>query len=120
MPNRILLYVLIFQGIYYLATAFWPVINLQSFMAFAGAKPDRFVFWTVDLLIIAIGATVLFGAIRGDLVTVAFLGIASALSFVTIEVAFYGKVSPWFLADFAVEVIILLGIAGSLLASALQ
>ena len=117
MAGRILRYILLFQGVYYLLTAIWPAINLESFMAFAGPKPDRFIFWTVDLLILTIGAAVLFGIWKGELGTAAFLGGTAALAFIIVEVAFYGRISPWFLLDFAIEAILLLGIIGTSLAS---
>lgn len=117
MALRILFYVLIFQGAYYLITAIWPIISLRSFMRFAGPKPDRFIFWTVDLLIIVIGTTILFGVIRGDLGTVAFLGVLSATAFMIVEVVFSGRISPYFWADFAVEAAIAVAIIASSLAS---
>ncbi|MHB8840367.1 MAG: hypothetical protein ACYC56_01035 [Candidatus Aquicultor sp.] len=115
MARTILFYALVFQGVYYLITAIWPLISLRTFMIFAGSKPDRFIFWTVDLLILAIASTLLFATVKGDLGTAAFLGIASTLTFIAVEAVYAGKISPWFWADFAVEVVILVTLAGSLL-----
>ncbi len=115
MVRTILLYTLVFQTVYYLITAIWPLVSLRTFMIFAGPKPDRFVFWTVDLLILVIAFTLLFAVIRDDLVTAAFLGIASTLAFIAVEAIYAGRISPWFWADFAVEVAILVTLAGSLL-----
>ncbi len=115
MARTILFYALVFQGTYYLITAVWPLVSLRTFMIFAGPKPDRFVFWTVDLLILAIASTLLFAVIRGDLGTAVFLGITSTLVFIAVEATYAGKISPWFWADFAVEVVVLATLAGSLL-----
>lgn len=115
MAERVLFYIMIFQGIYYLATAIWPIISLSSFMALAGPKPDRFIFWAIDFLIIAVGASILFGVIRGDLVTTSFLGAASAFAFIAVEFMFAGKISRYFWIDTAVEILIFVGILGTVL-----
>ncbi len=85
-------------------------------MALAGPKPDRFIFWTIDLLILTIGATIIFGLLWGDLNTAAFLGLLSALTFAGVELAFAGRISRWFWADFAIEVVIASGLAVLLIA----
>lgn len=118
--RRIILYILTFQGVYYLVTALWPVINLESFLLFVGPKPDRFIFWTVDLLIIAIGSTILLGVRNSDQGTTTFLGIISAIAFMTVELIFAGKISPFFWVDFTIESLIFLGLTGSSLLLARQ
>lgn len=102
--------VLLFQSIYYLITAIWPIVSLETFIMFAGEKPDRFIFWTVDFLILVIAVTILFGVWREQLETAAFLGALAALAFMIVEVWFSDQISDWFWADFAVETAILLGI----------
>ena len=53
-----------FQGIYYVATGLWPILNMRSFEMVTGPKRDKWLVKTVGALITAIGSTLLFSAAR--------------------------------------------------------
>ncbi len=43
------------QGIYYVATGLWPILNMRSFEMVTGPKRDKWLVKTVGALITAIG-----------------------------------------------------------------
>jgi hypothetical protein len=103
----ILLKVALIQGVFYLATGLWPLVDIQSFQLVTGPKTDLWLVKTVGLLVSVVGAA-LISASRGRRITpeVALLAVGSALSLATIDLvyALSGRISAVYLGDAVVEI----------------
>ena len=95
------------QGVYYLATGLWPLVDIDSFQSVTGPKTDLWLVRTVGALVTVIGL-VLISAARRRRVTneILLLGLGSALALTAIDViyAFSGRISVIYLADAAAEI----------------
>ncbi|MGH7510284.1 MAG: hypothetical protein ACREMZ_12560 [Gemmatimonadales bacterium] len=95
------------QGLFYVATGLWPIIEIDSFQAVTGPKTDLWLVRTVGVLVTVIGA-VLISAARRRRVTdeIVLLAIGSALGLAAIDLvyALSGRISAIYLADAAVEI----------------
>lgn len=95
------------QGVFYLATGIWALVDLDSFMAVTGPKADHWLVKTVGALVAVIGA-VLLSAARSRRVTdeIVLLGIGCALALAAIDVYYVsiGRISSIYLLDAAAEV----------------
>jgi hypothetical protein len=102
-----------FQGIYYIATGLWPILNMRSFEMVTGPKRDKWLVKTVGALITAIGSTLLFSAAREpESETARNLGISTALALIGIDSIYSirGTISKIYLMDAAVEAAIVGGL----------
>lgn len=99
------------QGIYYVATGVWPLIDIVSFQMVTGPKTDLWLVRTVGVLVIVIGA-VLLSAWHSRRITpeVTLLGAGGALGLASIDLiyALSGTISAVYLADAVAE----LGLVG--------
>ena len=95
------------QGVFYVATGVWALVDLDSFMAVTGPKVDHWLVKTVGVLVTVIGAVLLFAA-RSQRVTpeIVLLAVGSALSLAAIDVVYVsaGRISPIYLLDAVAEV----------------
>jgi len=95
------------QGVFYVATGVWALVDLDSFMAVTGPKVDHWLVKTVGVLVSVIGAVLLFAA-RSHRVTpeIVLLAVGSALSLAAIDVVYVsaGRISSIYLLDAAAEV----------------
>lgn len=105
--------VLLGQAGYYLVTAVWPWVHLDSFEAVTGEKTDDWLVRTVGALIgvvaLAIG-TAAWRRERSAAVLVLAIGSAAVLGLVEAGYAAIGRISPIYFADAAVEAAIIAGI----------
>jgi hypothetical protein len=95
------------QGLFYVATGLWPLVDIDSFQRVTGPKTDLWLVKTVGVLVTVIGGTLLASAFRGSRAPeVALLGAGSALALAGIDTVYAtkGRISPIYLADAAVEV----------------
>jgi hypothetical protein len=106
------------QGLYYLVTAVWPLLSVESFQRVTGPKSDHLVadppteadHWmlnTISGLIVAIALVLLAAAWRQKpSFEVGLLGVLSAAALVAIDLVYVGRgtIRPIYLADAAVEV----------------
>lgn len=98
------------QGLYYLITGIWPILSIRSFEAVTGPKRDRWLVQTVGMLIAVVGATLLLGARRRHVTKeVRFLGVASAVGFIGVDVIFnlMRKIGPVYLLDALAQLILI-------------
>ena len=95
------------QGVFYLATGAWALVDLDSFMAVTGPKVEHWLVKTVGSLVAVIGVVFL-SAARNRRVSseIALLGIGCALALATIDVFYVsvGRISSIYLLDAAAEV----------------
>jgi hypothetical protein len=104
------------QGVYYVLTGVWGVVELDSFQAVTGPKVELWLVRTVGVLVTAIGAALLVAVRRGEIAAEeAVLGVGSALGLAAIDVSYVlaGRIPPIYLADAALElVLVVLWVAG--------
>jgi hypothetical protein len=104
-----------FQAVYYVLTGLWPLVHLPSFEAVTGPKADDWLVHMVGLLAVAIGAALGAAAARNSVRTpeVTTLAGAAAVAFAGIDLWYglSGQIRPIYLADAAVELAILAGLA---------
>ena len=99
------------QGVFYVVTGLWALVDLDSFMAVTGPKTDHWLVKTVGVLVTVIGAVLLLAGrtrrITGEIV---LLAVGSALALAAIDVVYVssGTISPIYLLDAVAE----LGLAG--------
>jgi hypothetical protein len=102
-----LLKLALIQGIFYLATGIWPLVDIASFQMVTGPKTDLWLVKTVGVLVAVIGA-VLLAASRRRRVTseIVMLATGSALGLAAIDLIYAssGRISPVYLADAAAEI----------------
>ena len=102
-----LLKLALIQGIFYLATGVWPLIDIVSFQVVTGPKTDLWLVRTVGVLVTVIGLVLLSSA-RSRRVTneIVMLAVGSALGLAAIDLiyALSGRISAVYLADAVVEI----------------
>ena len=102
-----LLKLALIQGIFYVATGVWPLIDIVSFQVVTGPKTDLWLVKTVGVLVTVIGL-VLLSAARSRRVTaeMVLLAVGSALGLAGIDLiyALSGRISAVYLADAVVEI----------------
>lgn len=107
------------QGVYYLLTGVWPLIDIRSFQAVTGPKTDHLVtglerdHWlvmTVGVLITGIALSLLSAAWRKSAnPETVVLAMASALGLTAIDVIYVarGAILPIYLVDAALEIVLI-------------
>jgi hypothetical protein len=112
--------VALIQGIYFLVTGIWPLLHMRSFLAVTGPKTDLWLVKTVGLILAVIGAVLLYAQVTAAVnPPVAALAIGAAASLTIIEIIYVIKrvISPIYLGDAAVELILIIWWAIALLAA---
>lgn len=100
---------------YYIATGLWPLLHRRSFEAVTGRKTD---FWLVQMvgLLAASNGTAIAIALRKRKIRESTMALAmlSAASFTAIDVVHVlrRRISPIYLGDAIVEVVLMAAIAG--------
>jgi hypothetical protein len=100
------------QGIYYLLTGLWPLLNLSSFEAVAGPKTDGWLVRAVGLLVAVDAAVLLLAAWRRrETAEIAMLAIGSAVALTAIDLwqVLRGVISQIYLCDAVAEAVLLAG-----------
>lgn len=95
------------QGIYYLITGVWPLLDIETFQMVTGPKRDRWLVKTVGVLISVIGGVLLLAGFRGDETEeMSLLAIGSAAGLAAIDGVYVARqrISPIYLLDAAAEV----------------
>jgi hypothetical protein len=111
------------QGIFYLLTGLWAIVDLDSFEAVTGPKTDDWLVKTVGALVTVVGVVLLVAARRRAVgPEVALLAAGSALALAAIDVIYVsaGTIAPIYLLDAAVEVALALFWAAGLRAGTMS
>ncbi|RQP14634.1 MAG: hypothetical protein EAS48_01130 [Chryseobacterium sp.] len=100
------------QAFYYLVTAVWPFVHLQSFLYVTGPKTDIWLVKTVSLLLVPYAVLLIDAALLSCQVRRIFslaMSICCA-SLAGIDLYYYlsGTISAVYLADFGAEIIFML------------
>ena len=95
------------QGVFYLATGVWPLLDIVSFQLVTGPKTDLWLVRTVGILVGVIGV-VLISAGRKRRITAEIVmlaaGAALGLAAIDLTYALSGRISSVYLADAVVEI----------------
>jgi hypothetical protein len=101
------------QGAYYVITGFWPLLHMGSFLYVTGPKVELWLVEMVGLLALVIGLVLLCGALRARPLGEVFLAaIGGAAAFAYIDIRYYleGRLSPMYLADSVVQLLLIVSI----------
>jgi hypothetical protein len=102
------------QGAYYVVTGIWPLVSMGTFEALTGEKTDDWLVRMVGLLAAVIGITLLVAArSESRSKAILLLSVSSAAAFLAIDVVYWarGVLEPIYLADAALEGILLLAVS---------
>jgi hypothetical protein len=116
--NRLMRIVAYFQGFYYATTGIWPLLHINSFEAVTGPKAEDWLVQTVGSLILVSGLVFLLAAWRNQFTAeTILLAIGNALCLTLVDVIFVlsGTISSIYLADAALQVVIIVGWLSGLL-----
>ena len=97
------------QGIYFLITGKWPILSMRTFLMITGPKTDIWLVKTVGLILATIGAVLVYAQVTGTVnPPVILLAIGAALSLTIVEVIYVAKrvISPIYLADAFIELVL--------------
>jgi hypothetical protein len=98
------------QGIYFFITGIWPIISMKTFLLITGPKTDLWLVKTVGLILALIGIVLLYAQWTGTVnPPVILLAIGAAFSLALVEFIYVAKrvISPIYLADAFVELILI-------------
>ncbi|GFO68855.1 hypothetical protein GMLC_24340 [Geomonas limicola] len=99
------------QGLYFLVTGIWPILEIDSFLMVTGPKTDLWLVKTVGIALAAVGASLALAGWQGDLnpATVT-LGVASAAGLGALETWYVARrvIAPVYLVDALVELVFVL------------
>jgi hypothetical protein len=97
-----------FQGVYTLLTAFWAIIDIDSFMAITGPKTDIWLVKTVSVILLAIGAGFIVQALVPSTplpILIVALSSSTGLCFVDIYYTTNDVISAIYLGDAVLQVL---------------
>ncbi len=100
------------QGIYFFISGVWPILNMKTFTKVTGPKTDLWLVKTVGLLLAVTGMVLIAAQIDDQINTpVILLAIGSALSLAIVEFVYVIKrvISPIYLVDAIIELILIAG-----------
>lgn len=109
---RFMLLLLRVQGIYFIITGIWPVIDIQSFMLVTCPKTDLWLVKTMGVIFFCEGICFLLsGVIQQGGLPVQVLAVINCLALIFIDCyyVFTGSICTIYLGDAAVELILLIG-----------
>jgi hypothetical protein len=90
------------QGVYYVLTGLWPLVNMRSFEAITGPKADRWLAQTVGWLVTIVGGVLTMASVRRHAAPeLPLLGVGSAVGLAGIECMSVasGRISRVYLLD---------------------
>jgi len=99
------------QGIYFFITGIWPLFSMNTFLKVTGPKTDLWLVKTVGVILAVIGAVLLIAQLNAEINTsIIVLAIGSALGLAVIEFIYVAKrvISPIYLGDAIVELILII------------
>ena len=106
--------ILTVQASYYVLTGLWPLLHFASFELVTGPKIDDWLVRMVALLVVLIGVTLAVAVRRNAVWTleITVLAAGATIAFLAIDTwdAFIRRISPIYLADAALEAILLAGL----------
>ena len=111
-PKNFQKILLICQGSYFLLTALWAIVDIDSFMAVTGPKTDIWLVKTVAVLLIPISTSLLLSAVLPSTIwQPVFLGLVSAVVLAVIDFYYSGNntIDKIYMLDGFLECIFVIG-----------
>lgn len=98
--------VFLIQGIYFVVTGIWPLLNMASFITATGPKQDTWLVEMVGLLSASVGLTFIITSLRRHSLPV-FLGYMVSASFLGMDVIYVagGVIDRIYLLDAAIQAV---------------
>jgi hypothetical protein len=100
------------QGIYFVLTGLWPLVDIWSFMAVTGPKTDLWLVRTVGVLVLCIGLSITFAAWNAQIGReTVLLALLSTFGLTAIDLVYVaaGVIHGIYLLDAIAEVLLILG-----------
>ncbi len=110
--SRFIQYLLWAQGIYYMLTAIWPLVHMNSFMMVTGPKQDLWLVKTVSVLILSVALALLYGTCYNtDYILLRLIAVSAAFGLAVIDIWYYlREVIKWvYLLDAFAELVFIAG-----------
>ena len=118
-PWQLLRILLLAQGVYYVVTAVWPLVHMRSFLWVTGPKTDLWLVRTVGLMTLVVGLQLVVGVafLGGSLPVLLVSSLGAGLALTAIDLIYVAKrvISPIYLADAALEILLMLAVLGAYL-----
>lgn len=107
MMTRYLKYLFLVQGLYYVLTGFWALVDIDSFMAVTGPKTDTWLVKALAFLFCAIGLVLLLARQEHAMLIPSVLATSTAIFMTCIDFYFYmkGTIAGVYLADGVLQMI---------------
>ncbi|HWK59427.1 MAG TPA: hypothetical protein VNQ80_18940 [Parapedobacter sp.] len=102
--NKRLGNVFLIQGVYFVVTGIWPLLNMASFIMATGPKQDTWLVEMVGLLSAAVGLTFIVSSLRRHPLPV-LLGYTVSASFLLMDIVYVanGQIDRIYLLDAAIQ-----------------
>lgn len=96
--------VFLMQGIYFVVTGIWPLLNMASFITATGPKQDTWLVEMVGLLSASIGLTYIVASLRKHPLPI-LLGYTVSVSFLIMDIVYVARdeMSRIYLLDAAIQ-----------------
>lgn len=105
-------HILIFMGIYYLLTALWPLIHINSFEAVTGKKRNHWLVYTVASLLLVSSIVYVYTGFKSTHfpVEIIILSVGNALVLTIIDIVFVflRKIRKIYLLDASMEILLII------------
>jgi len=100
------------QGIYFVVTGIWPLLNMASFITATGPKQDTWLVEMIGLLSASIGLTFIVSSLRRRPLPV-LLGYAVSVSFLTMDVIYVAsdQINRIYLLDAAIQAAFIIAVS---------
>lgn len=102
--NKRLGNVFLIQGVYFVVTGIWPLLNMASFIMATGPKQDTWLVEMVGLLSAAVGLTFIVSSLRRQPLPI-LLGYTVSASFLLMDIIYVanGQIDRIYLLDAAIQ-----------------
>lgn len=98
------------QGGFYLITGIWPLVSARTFEKITGPKYDFWLVKTVGTLVSVIGGVMVIAGLRKRITPeVSLLAVGSAAGLTAVDIVYVSKnrISPVYLLDAVVELVLM-------------
>jgi hypothetical protein len=98
------------QGIYFFVFGIWPLVSMRTFLMITGPKTDLWLVNTVGAILAVIGAVLILAQTNAEITaSIIVLAMGSAFSLAVVELIYVAKrvISPVYLGDAFIELLLI-------------